>query len=260
MCGIAGFTGPGPEAPQVLAAMNAALAHRGPDQNGILVDRGIALGHTRLAIIDLAGGTQPRLDASSGDALVFNGEIYGYRALQDELRTAGVPLRDHSDTEVLFQLLRKYGVEGAVQRIDGMFAFAFRDGASGALHLARDRFGEKPLYYGLADGQLVFASEVAALRCHPAFRASGLDRHAAYGFLVFEYAPRSASGWEGIAKLEPGTILTFRDGRISIVRYWRPQLNPHCANTVDAAEAAESLDELLRDSVRRRMVPKAPRM
>ena len=238
--------------------MNAALVHRGPDQNGILVDRGIALGHTRLAIIDLAGGTQPRIDASSGDALAFNGEIYGYRALQDELSAAGIPLRDHSDTEVLFQLLRRHGIEGAVERVDGMFAFAFRDGATGALYLARDRFGEKPLYYGLADGQLVFASEIAALRCHPAFRAGGVDRHAAYSFLVFEYSPGSASGWEGIAKLEPGTILTFRDGRISIKQYWRPQLNRHSHQSIGAASAAETLDELLRDSVRRRIVADVP--
>ena len=117
----------------------------------------------RLAIIDLAGGAQPRVDEATGDALVFNGEIYGYRALADELRAAGVTLCDRSDTEVLFQLIRRDGVRDAVAQIDGMFAFAFRDGATGALHLVRDRFGEKPLYWGLARGQLVFASEVSAL-------------------------------------------------------------------------------------------------
>src|SRR6516162_979150 len=187
MCGIAGFTAPGHEARRILAAMNRALTHRGPDGNGIFVDRGIAFGHTRLAIIDLAGGAQPRVDEGTGDALAFNGEIYGYRALAAELRAAGIALRDRSDTEVLFQLIRRDGVRRAVARIDGMFAFAYRDGATGALHLVRDRFGQKPLYWGVAQGQLVFASEVTALRCHPAFRDSGLDRLAAYSFLLFEY-------------------------------------------------------------------------
>src|SRR5689334_4943054 len=139
--------------------MNAALAHRGPDGNGIFVDKGVALGHTRLAIIDVSGGAQPRVDEASGDALVFNGEIYGYRALADELRRSGAPLRDRSDTEVLFQLIRREGVRRAVDRVDGMFAFAFRDGSTGTLYLVRDRFGEKPLYYGMLGPVLVFASE-----------------------------------------------------------------------------------------------------
>ena len=149
MCGIAGFTNPAPDAHPVLAEMNAALGHRGPDGAGVFVDDSIALGHTRLAIIDVSGGAQPRVDQASGDALVFNGEIYGYRALAAELRGCGVPLRDRSDTEVLFQMIRREGVPRAVQRIDGMFAFAFRDGMTGALYLVRDRFGEKPLYYGM---------------------------------------------------------------------------------------------------------------
>ena len=177
--------------------MNRALAHRGPDGSGFFVDSQIALGHTRLAIIDLAGGAQPRVDLATGDALVFNGEIYGYRALADELRGAGVALCDRSDTEVLFQLIRRDGVRDAVARIDGMFAFAFSDGDTGAVHLVRDRFGEKPLYWGLAGGQLVFGSEMSALLCHPAFRCTGLDRLAAYRYLLFEYLPRAGSGWVG---------------------------------------------------------------
>src|SRR5271170_883422 len=107
MCGLAGFTAPGPDARRILAAMNGALAHRGPDGSGMFVDRRVALGHTRLAIVDLAGGAQPRVDEASGDALVFNGEVYGYRLLAEELRAAGVGLRDRSDTEILFQLIRR---------------------------------------------------------------------------------------------------------------------------------------------------------
>ena len=255
MCGIAGFTSPGPDAERVLAAMNRALAHRGPDGNGTFVDRGIALGHTRLAIIDPVGGAQPRVDDVTGDALTFNGEIYGYRGLADELRAAGMALRDHSDTEVLFQLIRRDGVPRALARIDGIFAFAFRDGASGALHLVRDRFGEKPLYWGFVHGQLVFASEVTALICHPALHGTEPDRLAAYGFLLFEYLPRTASGWAGIEKLEPGTILTVKDGRISLERYWHPRIT---RQPVDRNEATERLAELLRQSVRRSVVADVP--
>jgi asparagine synthase (glutamine-hydrolysing) len=263
MCGIAGFTAPGREARRIVAAMNGALAHRGPDGSGMFVDRRVALGHTRLAIIDLAGGAQPRVDEASGDVLVFNGEVYGYRALADELRAAGIVLRDRSDTEILFQLIRRHGVRRAVARIDGMFAFAFRDGASGALHLVRDRFGEKPLYYGLARDRLVFGSEVSALMCHPDFRDAAPDRLAAYSFLLFEYLPGTLSGWTGIEKVEPGTILTFKDGHITRERYWRPLVDGTAvdggrAQTVDEAEAAERLGALLLASVQRRVVADVP--
>src|SRR5260370_38779532 len=116
---------------------------------------------------------------------IFNGEVYGYRTLADELRASGIALRDRSDTEILFQLIRCDGVRRAVARIDGMFAFAFRDGASGALYLVRDRFGEKPLYYGLADGRLVFASEVGGLLCHPDFYDTSTDRLTTTTSLLF---------------------------------------------------------------------------
>jgi asparagine synthase (glutamine-hydrolysing) len=257
MCGISGFTHPGPAAERILREMNTALAHRGPDGNGTHVDPSIALGHTRLAIIDPDGGAQPRVDEASGDALVFNGEIYGYRALADELRAAGVELRDGSDTEVLFQLIRREGVRRALGRIDGMFAFAFRQG-NGPIYLARDRFGEKPLYYGIARGQLVFASEVTGLLRHPAFRDATPDRMAGYRFLLFEYLPGTDSGWEGIKKLEPGTLLTFENGRISGERYWRPSISPIPRQKIAESEAVERLDELLRGSVARRLVADVP--
>ena len=258
MCGLAGFTAPDPQARHILAAMNGALAHRGPDGSGIFVDRTIALGHTRLAIIDLAGGAQPRVDETTGDALIFNGEVYGYRALADELRAAGIVLRDRSDTEVLFQLIRRHGVHRAVSRIDGMFAFVFRDGATGALYLVRDRFGEKPLYYGLSRSRLVFASEVGALLCHPDFRDAEPDRLAAYSFLLFEYLPGDLSGWTGIQKIEPGTILTFAGGQISRERYWRPPVAGGVSQTVGEAEATERLGSLLLASVRRQVVADVP--
>jgi asparagine synthase (glutamine-hydrolysing) len=256
MCGITGFTQPGLAAGQILAAMNAAIAHRGPDAEGSFVDSAIALGHRRLAIVDLAGGAQPRVDAASGDAMVFNGEIFGYRQLAAALRADGIALRDRSDTEVLFQLIRRDGLARALEQIDGQFAFAFRDGTSGALHLVRDRFGEKPLYYSLVRDQLVFASEVSALLAHPSITGAAPDRLAAYQFLLFEYLPGTASGWEGIVRLEPGSILTFLRGQIRIERYWTPRLQPMAA--VTEAEATERLDALLLRSVRERVVADVP--
>ncbi|MCG8546617.1 MAG: asparagine synthetase B, partial [Alphaproteobacteria bacterium] len=128
MCGIVGFTQPGRAPERVLRAMMAPIVHRGPDQDGIWVDDAIAVGHLRLTIIDLVGGQQPRIDPDTGDLLVFNGELYDFREHAKALEARGVRLRDASDTEVLFQMLRLDGVEATLARIDGMFAFAYRDG------------------------------------------------------------------------------------------------------------------------------------
>jgi len=257
MCGLAGFTGPGADAPVIVRRMTGAVAHRGPDGSGEYVDADIALGHNRLAIIDLAGGAQPRVEATTGDALIFNGEIYGYRDLAADLRAAGVALRDRSDTEVLFQMLCRFGIRQTLAKIDGMFAFAFREGRSGTLYLARDRFGEKPLFYGLASGNLVFGSEISALRCHPAFGASGIDREAAFQFLTYEYLPGDRSGREGISKLPPGHVLTFADGRIEVAPYWQPSRGEN-SSIADEAEGIDRLEHLLDASVRERLVADVP--
>ena len=252
MCGIAGFTAPGPDADSIMRSMLGAVAHRGPDGAGMFRDRAIAFGHVRLAIVDLAGGAQPRVDAQSGDALIFNGEIYGFRAHAAFLRAQGVALRDESDTEILFHLIRRHGVHGACARIDGMFAFAFRDGASGELHLARDRFGEKPLYYGLSGGQLVFGSEASAVLAHPAFAGATPDIAAAYQLLHFEYLPGGASGWSGIQKLPPATILTFGGGPITTTRYWHPP--QPTAHAIREPDAVDQLDALFRTAIRNQIV------
>jgi asparagine synthase (glutamine-hydrolysing) len=252
MCGIAGFTSPGADAGTVMGAMLAAIAHRGPDGAGQFVDRAVAFGHVRLAIVDLAGGAQPRVDKASGDALIFNGEIYGFREQAAILRRQGVPLADHSDTEVLFHLLRLHGVAGACARIDGMFAFAFRDGATGDVHLVRDRFGEKPLYYGVHGGQLVFGSEASAVLAHPGFADAAADIAAAYQLLHFEYLPGTASGWTGIRKVPPATILTFHGGRVSTARYWQPP--PAHRGGAAGADAVDRLDALFKDAIRKQII------
>lgn len=259
MCGIAGFSGPvstsGRDARIQLRAMLDAVAHRGPDGSGLFIDDGVALGHCRLAVIAPDGGAQPRVDAASGDALTFNGEIYGHRVLADRLAATGVQMRDRCDTEVLFQLIRRDGLDAALAQIDGMFAFAYRDGRTGAVHLVRDRFGEKPLYYGVAAGQLVFGSEAGAVLAHPAFRHAAPDQAAAYQLLQFEYVPGIASGWTGISKLRPGTMLRFADGRAEVSEYWRPQVGGPPAKD---AEAIDKLDVLLQDAVARQCVADVP--
>ena len=256
MCGIAGFSAPGRDARTQLRAMLDAVAHRGPDGSGVFIDDGVAFGHCRLAVIAPDGGAQPRVDAATGDALTFNGEIYGHRALARSLAASGVRMRDGCDTEVLFQLIRRDGLDSALQQVDGMFAFAYRDGRTGAVHLVRDRFGEKPLYYGIAAGQLVFGSEAGAVLAHPAFRHAAPDQAAAYQLLQFEYVPGTASGWTGIHKLRPGTMLRFAGGRADVAEYWRPRVagSPPASD----AEAVNRLDALLQDAVARQCVADVP--
>ncbi len=256
MCGIAGFSPPGRGARAQLRTMLDAVAHRGPDGSGMFIDDGVAFGHCRLAVIAPDGGAQPRVDTATGDALTFNGEIYGYGALAASLAASGIQLRDQCDTEVLFQLIRRDGLHAALGQIDGMFAFAYRDGRTGVLHLVRDHFGEKPLYYGVAAGQLVFGSEAGAILAHPAFHHAAPDQAAAYQLLQFEYVPGTASGWTGISKLRPGTMLRFDGGQAEVLEYWRPQVGG--GPPVGDAEAVNRLDVLLQGAVARQCVADVP--
>ncbi len=219
------------------------------------MDSQIAFGHVRLSIIDLVGGQQPRHCADSGNALVFNGEIYGYKQLAESLQQQGKALADHSDTEVLFQLLCTGPAEDVLDRIDGMFAFAYRDGGSGRLYLARDRFGEKPLFYGISDGTLVFGSEISAVRQHPSFQDAGIDREAAGQFLTLQFLPGQDSGYEGIRKLPPGHLLEFKNGHAQIRRYWTPRIGVASNPRTDQTDEIEGL---LSDSVRERLVADVP--
>ncbi len=257
MCGIAGFTPPGRDAGPLIAAMTATLTHRGPDGEGVWVDDGIVLGHRRLAVIDVTGGAQPRYDPESGDALVFNGEIYGYREHARALRKDGVPLRDDCDTEVLFWLIRRHGVEGALERIDGMFAFAFQEGQNGALWLARDRFGEKPLFHGERDGVFVFASEIKAIQRHPAFRDRAPDLAAIDQYLTYEYLPGTNTGFAGIRKLPPGHLMRLGDGTSEVRPYWRPNVSP-ADRTLTMEAAVDRLEALLDASIRNRVIADVP--
>lgn len=243
MCGLAGVYGGGngPDLENVVAAMAGTLRHRGPDDGRQWVDRasGIALGHTRLSIVDLSeAGAQPMASACGRYLLAFNGEIYNHRDLRSELESGlhAPAWRGHSDTETLLAGIAAWGLEAALQRAAGMFALALWDCQARRLHLARDRFGEKPLYYGWAGGMFLFGSELKALRAAPGFDAP-VCREALAQYLRFAYVPAPRSIYRDIFKLEPGCILTIdapppgrpprqplrpgqRHGTVSITRFW----------------------------------------
>ena len=261
MCGIAGCFDttaqtPGDTLRRNVEAMAAALVHRGPDEGAVWFDaeRSVALGHRRLSILDLSpAGSQPMHSACGRFTLVYNGEIYNHGELGAELRSQGHAFRGHSDTEVLLAAIRQWGVREAVERANGMFAFAVWDAHEQTLTLARDRLGIKPLYFGWLGRTLVFASELKAIVRHPDFRPE-IDRDALALFLQHSYIPAPDSIYRGIAKLFPGCLLTVKpNAPETLTLYWnlpaaieRSRGDPF-RGTED--EAAEALEALLRDSI-----------
>jgi asparagine synthase (glutamine-hydrolysing) len=281
VCGVVGFVQTAGESAGDLTAtvsrMAATLLHRGPDHSSGWVDAkaGIALGHRRLSILDLSPqGHQPMRSASGRYVIAFNGEIYNHRALRAELdsRSAaeiGTPAnvwRGHSDTEVMLAAIEHWGVKAALPRFNGMFAFALWDTEDQVLHLARDRFGEKPLYYGSINKAFLFASELKALRTHPAWR-NEIDCDALALYVRHSHVPAPHTIYKHINKLLPAQLLS-----VSFVRgvpgptqsfvYWSAKdvaeagvRNPFAGSDVDAVD---SLDELLRSAVALRMEADVP--
>ncbi|HEX8410852.1 MAG TPA: asparagine synthase (glutamine-hydrolyzing) [Thermoanaerobaculia bacterium] len=270
MCGLTGFLGaprPVDELRATVRRMSDAIFHRGPDDSGEHVDagHGLALGFRRLAIVDLtAAGHQPMTSASGRYVMVFNGEVYNFETIRTELRAQGEApdFRGHSDTEVMLAAIEAWGLERAVKRFIGMFAFALWDQRERTLHLVRDRMGVKPMYYGFAGNTLLFGSELKALRRHPDFDAT-LDRNAVAAYLRYLYVPAPLSIYRGICKQTPGTIVTITPNRdVRTTTYW----SAHEAAEKGAAhrfvgsaeDAADELDVLLRDAVAMRMVADVP--
>jgi asparagine synthase (glutamine-hydrolysing) len=251
MCGICGIaTTKGAVDRDRLAAMSATLVHRGPDADGAFSDGGVGLAARRLAIIDLAGGDQPISNEDGTCTVVQNGEIYNYAELTAELARAGHTFRTRSDTEVIVHAYEEWGTAFAA-RLRGMFAIAIWDARERTLVLARDRFGIKPLYYRVADGGLTFASELDALP------KGELDLDALAAFLAFNSVPGPLSIFRDIRKLQPGHVLTWRDGAIARERFARP--GPLPARTgEDEAELVEECRARLRDSVRAHLVSDVP--
>jgi len=261
MCGIVGIVTATPNSDRSrLDAMRQTMRHRGPDDAGSWwsPDGRVGLAHRRLAIIDLTtAGRQPMLDETCSVALVYNGEIYNFQSLRDELAAGGVRFRSTSDTEVLLQAYRKWGVD-CLARLDGMFAFAIYDIPVRRLILARDRAGEKPLFVYLANGQLRFASELKALLADPAVPRE-IDRQALNHYLAYGYVPGELCMLRGVQKLPAGCVMTYEldSGRASVQPYWRlPSAAP--PESADENELVDRLHELLAESVRRRMVADVP--
>jgi asparagine synthase (glutamine-hydrolysing) len=268
MCGIAGiFELGGAQAGTDLAAiarrMANTLAHRGPDGAGTWSEpeAGIGLGHRRLAIIDLSDtGAQPMHSANGRYVISYNGEVYNFRELRNELEGRGHCFRGTSDTEVMLAAFTEWGLERAVTRFVGMFAFAVFDRQARMLHLVRDRLGIKPLFWSVRGGQLLFGSELRALMAHPAFRRE-IDREAVSAFLRYSYVPKPATIFRGVEKLRPGCILSVRfGGEPTIKPYWRLSsvLTQAPQADLSADEAASALDDWLREAVRGRMIADVP--
>jgi asparagine synthase (glutamine-hydrolysing) len=260
VCGIVGiFDSRGKRAidAQLLGRMNDAQTHRGPDADGIHRGPGIGLGHRRLSIIDLSGGAQPLYNEDGKVVVVFNGEIYNFQELVRELTQAGHRFKTHSDTEVIVHAWEQWGAD-CVQRFRGMFAFAVWDENRQTLFMARDRAGEKPLYYSfLPDGLFVFGSELKSLLAHPGV-ARKIDPQAIEDYFAYGYVPDPKSIYAGVAKLPPAHTLTLTRGRppAEPQPYWNVSFE-HPVPQTEAA-AAEELVALLRQSVQMQMVADVP--
>lgn len=258
MCGIAGKligAGGAKVDPQLVSRMTAALRHRGPDAEGVWTAAGIGLGSRRLAVIDLSEqGRQPMSNEDGAIRLVFNGEIYNFRELRHELETRGHRFRSNSDTEVIVHLYEEEGPE-CVRRLDGMFAFALWDARTRALMLARDRLGQKPLFYWQRGDTLVFASEPKALFQDSTVPAE-VDTEAIHHYLTYGYVPAPWSAFKHIRKLAPAHYMVVSDGKVRSSRYWMLGYEPKRQESVESLEA--ELDELLGRAVARRLVADVP--
>ncbi|HKE46206.1 MAG TPA: asparagine synthase (glutamine-hydrolyzing) [Steroidobacteraceae bacterium] len=260
MCGIAGWIDTSSRAPSrdTLRAMLTAIAHRGPDDAGSFhsASDGIALGHRRLAIIDPDGARQPMCDPQAGLALVFNGEIYNFRALRAKLLECGYQFVRDSDTEVLLRAYQHWG-KHVVRFLRGMFAIAIWDGPRQRLFLARDRFGEKPLFLCQRGHALYFASEIKALLKVEGL-AQGVNLEAVWEYLSYRYVPAPRTLFSGIRKLLPGTIATWEDGVLTEERYWAAPDRDSLPDARDLEDPAGAFLERLDEAVRLQMVSDVP--
>lgn len=242
MCGIAGFISPARADAAALVPMLARIAHRGPDGQGTFVEGPAALGHCRLAIIDLQGGAQPLYSEDKNFVVVFNGEIYNYRELTAELTALGHTFATRTDTEVLLHGWEQWGRE-LLPRLRGMFAFALWDRRAQVLFCARDMFGIKPLYYcRCADGTLLFASEIKAFLDHPSFEKQ-LNTAQLPLYLSCQYSPGRDTFFAGVQKLLPGHFLEFSEGIVRTTRWVQPAFLPG-----DTPPAPDELEAVLRQS------------
>jgi len=270
MCGIAGFLnararGPNDQWEDITRAMRASLQHRGPDDHGIWIDpdAGIGLVHLRLSIVDLSpAGHQPMVSSDGRYAIVYNGEVYSHEPIRAELKERGIQFRGHSDTEVILESISAFGIRATVERLIGMFAIALWDRKDRTLTLIRDRLGIKPVYWAQFGSLFLFGSELKALRAHPGWSPS-IDRAAVAQYLRHNYIPAPRTIYEGVHKLEPGSILTLpSEGEPIIEKFWdaRSVAQAGMASPLsgDDTEMRDQLEALLQDAVKRRMMADVP--
>ena len=254
MCGIAGKAGAAPVAEAEILRMCNAIAHRGPDDWGTFVEGGVGLGMRRLSIVDLAGGHQPMSNEDGSVVVVFNGEIYNFPSLHDEIVAKGHRFKTRCDTEALVHLYEEYG-EGMVARLRGMFAFAIWDRSRRRLLLARDHFGQKPLFYTERAGQLTFASEIKALLADDPSLAE-LSPRALDQYLTMRFVHAPETFFSRVRALPPAHYMVWEQGKARIQRYWDLNYGPKW--TYSESETLERIDELLAETVKLHLLSDVP--
>ncbi|MGB2914041.1 MAG: asparagine synthase (glutamine-hydrolyzing) [Pyrinomonadaceae bacterium] len=258
MCGIAGWINlqqsKENHTESVLHSMCERIIHRGPNSEGLWLDDTVALGMRRLSIIDLHTGDQPVFNCDKSVIVMMNGELYNYRKVRAELEKRGHKFTTKSDTEILPHLYEEYG-EDLVDHLNGMYAFSLWDTRKKKLIIARDRFGEKPLYYGVFDGKLIYASEPKAMLEHPSVNAE-LDTDALRHYLSYDYVPAPMSIYNGISKLPAAHMLTVENGEIKTRRFWNMSWSARQAGSIE--DKASELRDLLSYAVRMQLVSDVP--
>jgi asparagine synthase (glutamine-hydrolysing) len=257
MCGITGFVNADGRAADrsLLERMNLAIIHRGPDEDGFYVHQNVGLAVRRLAIIDVAGGHQPVHNADKTKWLVFNGEIYNYQELRQDLEKRGHRFYTQSDTEAVIHLYDEYGPD-CLGYLRGMFAFAIWDTVDESLFIARDRVGKKPLLYShQSNGDLIFGSEFLAVLEHPSVTRE-VDHEAIDSYLSYLCVPAPQSAFKQIRKLEPGHWLRCKGGHLETHRYWLPDFSKKLQ--ISESEAIEETTRILRESTRLRLISEVP--
>ena len=245
MCGFAGFTGYLADGDAVLERMMNKIIHRGPDSAGKYIDDKAYMGFRRLSIIDLDNGSQPMFNENKKIVITFNGEIYNYQDLRKDLIEKGHVFANNSDTEVLIHSYEEYGKD-MLNKLRGMFAFVIWDSEKETLFGARDFFGIKPFYYTVADGNMIYGSEIKSILEHPAYKKE-VNPVALENYLTFQYSVLDETFFKGIFKLMPGHCFTFHKGELNIERYWEPTFDADESKSLD--EFVDEIDDVMHDSV-----------
>ncbi|WMI81351.1 asparagine synthase (glutamine-hydrolyzing) [Anaerotignum sp. MB30-C6] len=250
MCGICGFTGRLANSEEILENMKNKIVHRGPDSGGSYFDDGMSMGFRRLSIIDLEGGHQPIYNETEDMVITFNGEIYNYQELREDLIVKGHVMGSNADTEVLLHGYEEYG-EDLLLKLRGMFTFVIWDAKNQTLFGARDFFGIKPFYYALQDGQMIYGSEIKSILEYPNFKRE-VNPEALENYLTFQYSVLPETFFKGVFRLMPSHCFTFKNGELKIKRYWEPKFQNNETKSLD--EFIEEIDAAMQDSIKKHKI------